>query len=145
LKVRGGDELQADIQLLPTAPVRVSGTVLSRVDGSSQSPLAFLLIPRDTDFDEGTASIPLGNVAADQSAGHFEVIASRPGSYDLMALVTQNTRTTRSTGETLVRPVTSPAGSPSMLRAEYQGVQVAVGRVANWKSALTSLLRLQSI
>jgi hypothetical protein len=127
LKVRGGDELRADIQLLQTSPVRISGTVLSRVDGSAQSPLAFLLFPRDTDFDEGTASIPLGNVASDQSAGHFEVIVSRPGAYDLVALVTHNTRTTI-TGGTRVQPGYFSGRFPiDVADKDIEGVQVDVG------------------
>jgi hypothetical protein len=128
LKVRGGDVLQADIEIPQTSPVRISGKVLSRVDGSAQSPLAFLLIPRDTEFDEGTASIPLGNVASDQSAGHFEVIVSRPGSYDLVALVTHNTRTTISAGRTAVQPGYFSGRFPvDVADKDIEGIQVAVG------------------
>jgi len=98
------------------------------VDGSAQSPLGFLLIPRDENFDEGTASIPLVNVASDPSAGHFEVIASRPGSYDLVALVTHNIRTTMSPGRTRVQPGYYSGRFPiEVADKDIDSVQVAVG------------------
>jgi len=128
LKVRGGDELRADIEIPKTSAVRISGTVISRVDGSAQTPLAFLLVPRDTDFDEGTASIPLVNVASDQTAGHFEVIAPRPGSYDLVALVTHNIRTVISPGRTGVQPGYLSGRFPvEVADKDIGGLQMAVG------------------
>jgi hypothetical protein len=86
------------------------------------------LIPRDEDFDEGTASIPLANVALDQSAGHFEVIASRPGSYDLVAMVTHNTRTTISPGRVAVQPGYFSGRFPvDVADKDIDGVRVVVG------------------
>jgi hypothetical protein len=85
-KVRGGDEVTASISIAKSSPVRISGTVMSAVTDVTEPPFGFLLMPRDTDIDEGTASNLLNNVAVDRSGGRFEIVTARPGSYDLVAV-----------------------------------------------------------
>jgi hypothetical protein len=94
-RVRGGDELTARIELAQGTPLRISGTVSNTVaaEPGARTPfretvVGFLLMPRNADLDEGTAGVLLQNVAADQSGGKFEIVTTRPGLYDLVAVVT---------------------------------------------------------
>jgi hypothetical protein len=86
LKVRGGDEITTEIRTPKTSPIRISGIARTSGDGGGKSLLGFLLMPRNTDIDEGSAGTLLQNVAADRAEGRFEVIVTRPGSYDLVAV-----------------------------------------------------------
>ena len=85
-KVRGGQEIGVDISLPQRSPVRISGTVIGTLPRASKAPIGFLLIPRNPDVDEGRPNL-LKNVAANQSGRHFEVVTTRPGVYDLVAVL----------------------------------------------------------
>lgn len=91
IRIRAGEEMSANLQLQRERSVKISGKVLNTLPDAT--PLSgFLLLPRDL---SGIYDAPqwrvIRNEAQGAPDGRFEVHASRPGSYNLIA-VTQNFR-----------------------------------------------------
>jgi hypothetical protein len=82
IRVRGGDELVADMRIPPTTLFRISGKIVNTIPELVSDPQGFVLMPRDRNIDDGTATI-LPNLATGKEPGYFEIRAL-PGSYDLM-------------------------------------------------------------
>jgi uncharacterized protein (TIGR03435 family) len=82
VRVRGGDEFTANLQVLSAKLFRISGTVVNPIPELADEPRGFVLMPRDLRFDDGTAAVVLPNLISNKP-GSFE-ISALPGSYDLM-------------------------------------------------------------
>ena len=80
--VRGGDEIVADMPILPAKLFRISGTVVNAIPELAAEPQGFVLMPRDRKLDDGTATI-LPNLAIGKGSGYFEIRAL-PGVYNLI-------------------------------------------------------------
>jgi len=83
VRVRGGDEIAADMRILPAKTFRISGTVVNTIPELAADPRGFILMPRDRKIDDGSAASILPNLGTDQGNGSFEIRAL-PGLYDLM-------------------------------------------------------------
>lgn len=82
VRVRGGDEIPADMRIPPSNLFRISGKIVNTIPELASEPQGFVLMPRDRNIDDGTATI-LPNLASGKEPGYFEIRAL-PGSYDLM-------------------------------------------------------------
>lgn len=82
IRVRGGDEIAADMRIPPAKLFRISGRIVNTIPELAAEPEGFVLMPRDRNIDDGSATV-LPNLASNKDAGYFEIRAL-PGSYDLM-------------------------------------------------------------
>jgi len=85
IKLKSGDETLADLQMRSGRTMRISGKFLNTIPELAEEPMGYLLMPRETDrIDEGNGGDLMQNQARGRTDGSFEIIATRPGLYDLM-------------------------------------------------------------
>jgi len=120
VRVRGGDEIPADMRIPPSNLFRISGKIVNTIPELANEPQGFVLMPRDRNIDDGTATI-LPNLAGGNEPGYFEIRAL-PGSYDLMPAA-------RATGEGNLHYYTTRI--PIEVRdRDVDGITVAITRGA---------------
>src|SRR6185503_3743506 len=80
--VRGGDEVSANLRILPIKTFRISGTAVNAIPELASEPAYFILTRQGAKIHDVTAASIFPNLGRGRGKGYFEITGARPGIYD---------------------------------------------------------------